>query len=166
MSARSLAVGIACAWALAGCEPADRRPGQWLRGEVVAEPVVDWSFSDAVPEIFVETRTWYGIPHSVTVVGAALGADLYVPSIFDPGKSYPDGKVWTRNVARDPRVRVKIGDAIYEREAVLVEDAAERERALAAFARKYPFWSDLIERPAEERPNLILLRMQARGDGE
>ena len=46
--------------ALAGmvaCEPHDRRPGQWLHGEVVTTPVTDWSFSDGVDEIFVETAT-------------------------------------------------------------------------------------------------------------
>jgi hypothetical protein len=45
---------------------------------------------------------------------------------------------------------------------VLVEDPAEYEGVLAAFARKYPFWHDLARTPAEERPNLVLLRMQAR----
>ena len=162
MSARSLSAGLALALALAGCEPKDHRPGQWLRGEKAAEPVADWSFSDSVPEIFVETRTWYGVPHSVTTVCAALGPELYVPSLFPEGESFPEGKFWTRNVARDPRVRLEIGGAIYEREAVLVEDPAEYERALGAFARKYPFWHDLAQKPAEQRPSLFLLRMQAR----
>lgn len=163
MSARWLAAGL-CALALAGCEPRDRRPGQWLRGERVTGLVADWSFSDSISEIFVETRTWYGVPHSVTVVCAALGPDLYVPSLYPEGSGWPSGKYWTRNVARDPRVRVGIGGAIYEREAVLVEDPAEYERALAAFARKYPFWRDLAHTPREQRPNLVLLRMQARSD--
>jgi hypothetical protein len=162
VSSRTLAAGLAALLALAACEPRDRRPGQWLRGERVDGPVTDWSFSDSVPEIFVETRTWYGVPHSVTTVCAALGSELYVPSLYPEGEGFPDGKFWTRNVARDPRVRLGIAGSIYEREAVLVEDPAEYERALDAFARKYPFWRDLARTPADERPNLVLLRMQAR----
>jgi len=164
VSARALAAGLVFACALAACEPRDQRPGQWLRGEQVAEPVADWSFSDSIPEIFVETRTWYGVPHSVTTVCAALGSELYVPSLFAEGKGFPEGKFWTRNVARDPRVRLEIGGRIYEREAVLVEDAAEYERVLAAFAHKYPFWQDLTAKPASERPNLVFLRMRPRSD--
>lgn len=146
---------------LAGCEPQDRRPGLWLSGEEVEGPVEDWSFSDEHPEIFVETRTWYGIPHSVTTVCAVHDGTLYVPSLFREG-SYPDGKYWTSNVARDPRVRVKIGDRLYERKAVLVTDAEEREKVLAAFARKYPFWRQLRATPAADRPELVFFRMEPR----
>lgn len=162
MSARAPWVGLAAVLALAACEPKDHRPGQWLRGERVTDAIADWSFSDAVPEIFVETRTWYGVPHSVTTVCAALGSELYVPSLYGDAKGFPDGKFWTRNVARDPRVRLEIAGRLYEREAVLVEDAAEYERVLAAFSRKYPFWRDLGAKPASERPNLVFLRMQPR----
>jgi hypothetical protein len=163
VSARDLLAALALGLALAACEPRDYRPGQWLRGERVSEPIQDWSFSDSVPEIFVETRTWYGVPHSVTTVCAALGSDLYVPSLYPEGKGFPDGKFWTRNVARDPRVRLEIAGKLYEREAVLVEDPAEYERVLAAFAQKYPFWRDLTSKPRSERPNLVILRMQPRG---
>jgi hypothetical protein len=163
VSVRNPLAAFAIALALAACEPRDHRPGQWLRGERVAEPVSDWSFSDPVPEIFVETRTWYGIPHSVTTVCVALGPDLYVPSLYGEGEGFPDGKFWTRNVARDPHVRLEITGKLYEREAVLVEDPAEYERVLEAFARKYDFWRDLGSKPASERPNLVFLRMQPRG---
>ncbi len=71
--ARAGAILALVAAFLAACAPQDRRPGLWLAGEVVREPVTDWSFTDAVPEIFLETRTWYGIPHSVTVVCVGIG---------------------------------------------------------------------------------------------
>lgn len=153
---------IFAALVCAGCEPKDRRPGLWLSGEVVREPVADWSWSDAQREIFLETRTWYGVPHSVTVVCAADGARLYVPSLYRDGGGWPEAKRWNRNVARDPSVRLGIGGRLYERRAVLVRDEAERERALAAFARKYPFWAELAAKPAAERPAFAIVRMDPR----
>ena len=65
-----------------GCQPTDERPGLWLSGEVEAGPVRDWSFSDANEEIFVETRTWYGVRHSVTIWGAAQDGRFYLPSLY------------------------------------------------------------------------------------
>ncbi len=156
------AVLICTALLALGCEPKDRRPGLWLSGEVATEPVADWSFSDAQPEIFLETRTWYGIPHSVTVVCAADGERLYVPSLYRDGGGWPEAKRWNRNVARDPNVRLAVGGRLYERKGVLVEDPAERERALAAFARKYPFWADLAAKPAGDRLPFVIVRMDPR----
>ncbi len=149
---------------LAACDPKDRRPGLWLSGELAAEPVTDWSFADEVPEIFVETRTWYRIPHSVTTVCVAHNGTLYVPSVYFEGGEFPDARFWNRNVVRDPRVRLKIGERIFERQAVLVEDSAEWNDVLAAFGRKMPFWSELAAKPESERPKIIFLRMDPRED--
>ncbi len=150
--------------ALTGCQPKDRRPGLWLSGDVETAPVSDWSFVDTHREIFVETRTWYGIPHSVTTVVVAHNGTLYVPSVYLEGGEYPDARFWNRNVARDPRVRLKIGDRLFERRAVLVEDAAEWNGVLAAFAQKMPFWKQLADKPETERPTIVFLRMDPRED--
>lgn len=158
---RALAIGFALLPLLA-CEPKDRRPGLWLSGEVETAPQTDWSFVDAHREIFVETRTWYGIPHSVTTVVVAHNGTLYVPSVYLEGGDYPDARFWNRNVARDPRVRLKIGDRIFERQAVLVEDPVEWNEVLAAFARKMPFWKKLADTPESERPKIVFLRMDPR----
>ncbi len=59
-------------------------PGLWLSGEVVREPVTDWDWVQDVahPElgntIMLETRTWYGIPHSVTILPTPRGDRLYI----------------------------------------------------------------------------------------
>ena len=156
-----LAAALAVAL-LVACAPHDRRPGLWLSGEVVREPISDWSFTDPVQLIFVETRTWYGIPHSVTTVCAAEGGSLYVPSVYSDEGEFPDARFWNRNAVRDPRVRLQIGDKLYERRAVVVDDEAERATALAAFARKYPFWHDLTQKPEAERPRVYLFRMDPR----
>lgn len=144
---------------LTACEPVDRRPGLWLSGEVASAPVTDWTFTDEVSEIFVETRTGYGVPHSVTTVCAAHDGALYVPSLYFEGGEFPEARFWHRNIARDPRVRLKIGERVFERRAALVEDPEEWNEVLAAFAEKLPFWKDLAEQPESERPKIIFLRM-------
>ena len=158
-----LAVAVVAAATLVGCvDPQDRRPGFWLSGEVVEEEVDDWSFSEAFAEIAVETRTWYAIPHSVTTVCAARGEHLYVPSLYLEGGSFPDARLWNRNVVRDPRVRVRIGEQLYERRAVRVEESGEMGGVLEAFAAKYPFWKELLARPESERPAYVFFRMEPR----
>ena len=48
-------------------------PGLWLTGEVVREPVTNWDWVNEVNDpirknsIMLETRTRFGIPHSVTI---------------------------------------------------------------------------------------------------
>ena len=144
------------------CDPQDRRPGLWLRGDVVEEPVTDWTFVNTVPEIFVETSTWYRIPHSVTVVGVGIGDRLYVPSVYRERGEFPDERYWNQNVVADPHVRLEISDRIYERKAVLVEDPAEWQAVFDAFAQKSPFWADLAAQPEDTRPKLYFLRMDPR----
>ena len=113
------------------------RPGLWLKGEVVREAVTNWDwvsqFGDAFAEngSELETRTWYGIPHSVTVLLVPRGEELYLMSsaqTFRLDKEFPYGKAWWRNVERDPRVRLKIGGKLYEMTVALVRDRAEVAR--------------------------------------
>jgi hypothetical protein len=153
-----LLVGIAAS----GCEPHDRRPGFWLSGEVVSAPVADFSFSNRYPEVFVETRTWYGIPHSVTTTLVTADGTLYVPSLYYDGGEFPTERYWNRNIARDPNVRVKIGAKIYPRRATLVTDQTERAAVLAAFAAKYDRWQAMLENGEPELPHIILLRLDRR----
>jgi F420H(2)-dependent quinone reductase len=165
MNTRNGFVALAFALVLTGCiDPKDRRPGLWLSGEVETAPVTDWSFTDDQPQIFLETRTWYGLRHSVTVVCASHDGALYVPSLYYGGGEFPDKRHWHRNVARDPRVRLQIGDRLYERRAVLVTDPAEWNAVLAAFGQKFPFWKELTEKPESERPKLIFMRMDPPAD--
>ncbi len=113
------------------------RPGLWLTGEVVREAVTNWDWVNQFSDPFgenateLETRTWYGIPHSVTVLLVPRGDKLYLMSsaqTFRLNKVFPYGKAWWRNVERDPRVRLKIGEKIYEMTVVLIQDRAEVTR--------------------------------------
>ena len=113
------------------------RPGLWLKGEIVREPVTNWDwvnqFSDPFGEnaTVLETRTWYGIPHSVRVLLVPRGDKLYLQSsaqTFRLNEEFPYAKAWWRNVERDPRVRLKIDGKIYEMTVVLIQDRAEVAR--------------------------------------
>ena len=117
--------------AAACIEPSDRRPGLRLSGELVTEPVSDWSFTADHREIYVETRTPWLIPHSVTIVCAA-DAD---GKLFIAARN-PVGKRWVSNVERDPEVRLKIGDRLYEVRLAPLSDPADLDHVRAAYAAK------------------------------
>jgi hypothetical protein len=116
------------------------RPGLWLKGERVTTPVTDWSFVDKVEHpgrslntVLVETRTPYFIPHSVRTMPYVRNGLLYIRSHQDRmDLQFPNDKSWTANVARDPRVRIKIGDKLYEATVVLI---ADRAQAIALLGR-------------------------------
>jgi hypothetical protein len=146
----------------AACNPDERRPGLWLKGEAVSAPVSDWSFTNDADLVYVETKTWYGIPHSVTTTLVTSDGTLYVPSLYQDGGEFPNERYWNKNIARDPDVRVGIDGKIYERRAALVTDAAERARVLDAFAAKYARWKEMLKNGEPEKPRIILLRMDAR----
>lgn len=119
---------------ITGLDPHDRTPGLWLTGSLVTTPVTDWTFTDDVPNIKLQTQTWYLLPHSVTINCLAYKGQLYVSSVYPAGTP----RSWNDNVMRDPHVRIKIGDKVYDRTLLLVTDPAERDGVLQARAKKYP----------------------------
>lgn len=50
----------------------------------------------------------------------------------------PDGRLWNKNIVRDPHVRLKIGNQVFDRTVALVADPAEKDAALTTKAKKYP----------------------------
>ena len=113
-------------------------PGTKLDGEVVREPIKDWSFADeryrnkgtgALNSCQVEVRTPFFTRHSITLgCGRFYNGYLYLHGHTDPsrmGVTFPYDKAWTRWVARDPRIRLKIDGKLYEFVAVTVTDRAE-----------------------------------------
>src|SRR5262249_52465387 len=121
-----------------GLDPQERRPGLWLTGRVVTEPVTSWSFTEQYPNIAVQTRSWYGLPHAVTTTVTAHAGRLYLTSNYRPGQQFPRDRLWNRNILRDPRVRLKIGDRLFDGTVTLVTDAAEKDAMLETKAQKYP----------------------------
>ena len=109
-------------------------PGLWLSGELAQEPVTDWDWVNEVNDpvrgntIMLETRTWYGIPHSVVINPTPRGERLYIGGSeqdFRLDRGFPDSKRWWANIERDPRVRMKIDGRIYEMTVAHVADQAE-----------------------------------------
>jgi hypothetical protein len=119
------------------CPPTDKSlsckvPGLWIKGEPVTTPVADWSFTDNIPQIKIQTQTPFLLPHSVIIWCAVYNGNLYVTSYR--------GRQWVENIVRDPHVRLKIGDKVFDRTLSIVDDPAEKGAVLQAKGRKYPQW--------------------------
>jgi len=113
---------------IAGCErPFLLLPGGALEGPTAPAPA-SWSFTDDVKTIQLETRP--AEPYSVNIWVIALGEHLYVHA----GASR---NAWVEHIEGDPRVRVRVGDSIYELAAARVEEQAEFDRFSDAYEKKY-----------------------------
>ncbi len=130
-------------------------PGMWLAGDVVRDPVADWEWVTNVDHpirgntIMLETRTWYGIPYSVTILPTPRGDKLYIGGSARDARlerEFPDYKQWWANVERDPRVRLKIDGKIYEMTAALVSDPVE----LAEIIGRDPITTNVAEDGTEQ----------------
>ena len=136
-----------------GFEPRDGRPGLWVTGELVTEPVTDWNFTDQHAEIVVQTNTAYFIPHSVTAWCAVFDGEFYLFSSYRGGGNFPDKRAWNRNVLRDPRVRLKIGDRLFDRTLRHIVDESIRTPVYQAFLKKYPDWRT----PGQENVHIFVV---------
>ena len=121
---------------ITGLDPKGLRPGLWLTGNVVTTPVADWSFADKIMTVQLQTRTWYLLPHSVRINCVAYNGQLYLSTVNPLGVNAPH--TWNVNVARDPHVRLKIGNQLYDRALSYVTDPAEKAAVLQARFKKYP----------------------------
>jgi hypothetical protein len=109
-----------------------RAPGLWLRGKPVAAPVTDWSFTGQIQAVKVQTETPFLLPYSVSAWCAVYNGNLYLTSYR--------GRRWVEDIIRDPHVRLKIGDQLFDRTFSLVNDPSEKAAVLQAKGRKYPQW--------------------------
>ncbi len=115
MRRAGLAILGLIALACAGCGgPFLVFPGGALSGELVSEPVSDWSFVD---DRFVDIETRPGDPYSVELNYVVKDGKLYI----DPA----EGRTWFDYLRADPRLRVRFGDKIYAVTAVLVGKPGE-----------------------------------------
>lgn len=136
-----------------GYEPQDLGPGLWLSGEVVDEPVSDWSFTDDFGEIFIQTNTAYFIPHSVTAYCAYYDGNFYLFSAYYEGGTFPEMRSWNKNIMRDPRVRLKIGDKLYDQTVRHITDESVKNPVIESFEKKYPQWNS----PGNENVHILLV---------
>jgi len=142
--------------------------GFWLTGDPVTTPVTDWSFADAAQTVRIETRTWYFVPHFVRTYIARNDAQLYLFSEYfapKPGQpdhrnEFPDARFWNRMVVRDPRIRVKIGDRLFQMRAYPLTDSNQVAVARQAFLTKYEDVRKEQESPEARRSKLYFFRLE------
>jgi hypothetical protein len=122
---------------ITGLDAKARRAGLWLKGDVANFPS-DWTFADQYQTIMVETHPWYLIPHTVNIFFVTYKGDLYLHADYDPGGKFPSGKSWTAAIARNPSVRLKLGNQVYDCKAMAVTDQAESDALFEVTRKKYP----------------------------
>ncbi|MDP6977998.1 MAG: nitroreductase/quinone reductase family protein [Myxococcota bacterium] len=120
-------------------------PGGALEGRIATAPT-DWGFTADTDTIQLETNP--GDPYSVNIWAIGLGNVLYVHA----GASHA---TWIENMEADPRVRVRIGETVYELNAARVEDQAEFDRFSAVYEEKY---GNPPRNPSVEEAYLFRLR--------
>ena len=116
-----------------GLDPYDRYPGFWMRGELETAPVTDWSFARQIEGLTGVQTHEYFLPilaHSVNTGRNYYKTGLYIVSLYPAGVLFPEGRHWNRNFVHDPRVRLKIGDKLYDRTLVKITDPVEHDKIL------------------------------------
>ena len=116
----------------AGASWSCRTPGLWLRGELVTAPIADWSFTNNIQTVKIQTKTPLLLPYSVAIWCASYNGNLYVTSYR--------GRRWVEDIIGEPHVRLKIDGRLYDRAVSLVSDPGEKAAVLQAKGKKYPAW--------------------------
>jgi hypothetical protein len=105
--------------------------GPLRAGELVSEPVADWSFAKDVAEIELQLASQ---SRSRTVWILVHDGRAYVPCSL----GYPPGKTWYRHAAEDGRATLRIAGRRYPVTLTRVEDESLAQALRAEVERKYP----------------------------
>lgn len=112
---------------LLGCGPTLLLPGGAL-GDTSSTPPRDWTWTDEVSTIQLETRP--EDPYSVNLWVVGIAQKLYVHAGANRSN-------WVENIESDAAVRVQIDEQIFELVAIRVEDQAEFDVFSDAYEKKY-----------------------------
>ncbi len=133
---------------LTGCDPVFMLPGGKLSGST-AEIPADWSLLREIDTIQLETRP--ADPYSVNIWAIGLGQLIYVHA----GANHAS---WVQHMEADPRVRLRVGDQIYDLLAERVTGTDEFAQFADAYEVKYD------RRPRNENvAEAYLFRLRAPG---
>ena len=108
--------------------------GAFTTGQLVADPVTDWSFAHDIQEVEFQllepprSRTTWIIEHE---------GKAYIPSGYMTtwwGKLW---KHWPFEAEKDGRILLRIGDQLYERQLVRIDSGPELPALIAELGRKY-----------------------------
>ena len=122
-------------------------PGGALDGEPKPAPA-DWSFAGDSGMAQLETRP--SDPYSVNIAYTILAGQPYV----NAGDTETQ---WAKNIAKNPDVRLRMDDALYELRAERVTDP----EAVAAFAKAWTSQS-MFRRDPTELDQVFLYRLVSR----
>ncbi|MCZ6642566.1 MAG: DUF2255 family protein [Gammaproteobacteria bacterium] len=93
--------------------------------------LTNWTFTDDIEEIFIQTNTWYLLPHSTTIWCAEMSGGLYV------GSYAGEQKYWENNLALDPEARLQIDGKLYDVSVTPVSNAQAISDLDATYTAKY-----------------------------
>jgi hypothetical protein len=131
-----------------GCGPIVMVAGGSLSGEITPVPT-DWAFTNEVEVVQLETRPTD--PYSVNIWLIEVEGAIYIVAGGGPETT------WAQHIEEDPRVRLRVNDALYELRAVESNDATHRDLFLEAAKAKYDFDPD-----DEDTSKAVLYRLEPR----
>jgi hypothetical protein len=105
--------------------------GALVSGELVSEPVADWSFAKDVPEIALQLASQ---SQSRTTWILVSDGKAYIPASTE----YPPGKTWHRKALEDGRATLRIDGKLYPVTLAKVEDPLSVATVRDVASRKYP----------------------------
>ncbi len=114
--------------------------GPFRTGELVTGPEPDWSFVRDLQEVEFQlldparSRTTWILYHD---------GKAYIPSGYMTTWWGRIWKQWPHEAEKDPRVLLRIGDALYERKLVRVEEGPVVAPLLGELSRKYAGGSEI-----------------------
>jgi hypothetical protein len=144
-----LFVGLGLLACLACQQPQDEQTGFGLDGERASGPFRGWAFTDDIEEIAIETRPWYGIPHSATIWCVEVNGRLYLGSYGWAEDREEERKFWEKNVARNPSATLGIDGKLFDVTVSALTNPVVERLVEAAYTTKYDmadvFGEDLPE---------------------
>ena len=111
-----------------GAGPIGPLPGGVLWGGL-QEPAQDWSFTDSIKEIQLQTRVG-PIPWAVTTWVMSSEGELFIGA----GNC---NRVWTQRVMQNPDIRIRVSGAVYEMRALHETDRGVGARLAPVLLAKY-----------------------------
>ncbi|NOX51468.1 MAG: hypothetical protein GXP16_13180 [Gammaproteobacteria bacterium] len=144
VAALLISTGLLCACS----HPMGPVAGGKLEGELTPW-TSDWTFSDSVEYIFLETNPTD--PYSVTLWGVHYGDNFYVAAANQES-------TWAANIQQDAKIVLLINDKLFKGRAQAVTAADEFHNVIAAYLKKYDIETE--EDFAEE--DGMLYRLTAR----
>jgi hypothetical protein len=108
--------------------PCDRTPGGWLLGDIVVEPIENWTFVNEAGLCQIQVAAV--VPHSINLNCMSTNNKLYLSC------ANCDGKYWSTAALNNPHARIRVEDLVYPVTIQRVTEPALLDAAWIARAKK------------------------------